>query len=128
MKRTALTRRTPLRAKPRRSSKTEREERKNWPVGAEPICVMAGLSKCDGPLECHHAIYRQTLRSHGLPQWPHEVRQTLCSQHHRRHHNGREKVPRSLLPGCLIEYAFVHGLLGWVERTYPLAVLSGEQA
>ncbi len=115
-------RRTAIRRQPRRKTASWAAEdlpRKMWLEGMERTCLMRDVSVCEGQIAGHHAITRQDCRKHGLEEWSHQNRFGLCYRHHRRHHSRHEPIPRSLLPGSVIEFAWKGDLLWLLERVYP---------
>lgn len=83
-------------------------------------CVM-GPDECEGRVEAHHVVTRQTLRKHGLEieEWNVDNRMGLCERHHDRHHARSQPVQMELVPGVAVDFAFELGLEWWLERYYP---------
>lgn len=113
--------RTPLRRRPRRS--VGEINSKLWNDGMERRCILAGAPdhECEGPVDPHHVIPRSRLRREGLGthEWDRRNRAPACRKAHEEHHTRKRPLPRAVLPGCAIEFAFEHDLLGYIERVYP---------
>lgn len=120
--------RTPLRAIGKRGRERQRQSSMNrllrelWRSGLGP-CAM-GPNGCDGHVDAHHIVKRQTLRTHGhqIEEWNLANRLPLCRAHHEAHHSGANPVPRILLPASVFEFADDLGLGWWVDRHYPESV------
>jgi hypothetical protein len=115
VRRTAIKRKPPLRRKP-----AEVIQADLWRSDLGP-CLFAGRDLCEGPVEGHHAILRQTLRHEGHVDhvWDRRNRVALCSRHHRRFHLGLLTINQRQLPPPVLEFAEELGL-GWViEKRYP---------
>lgn len=125
MKRTPLTRRTPL-----KRGGWLRRRRKPVPVivadiwreGLGPCAVCGARFRVDG----HHIIPKRILRALGFDALCMDKRNRLplCRRHHERHEASVEPVPRELLPASVWEFADEIGLRWYVERHYK----PGEEA
>lgn len=132
MKRTALTRKTRLRAhKPLRRSVILRATRRRRPteivseiwrrdLGGCAVCAAEG-GECRGPVQGHHAVSRQVLREHGLIAAMSDIRNRVpvCEHRHEQHTTGYRPIPRELLPASVFEFAEEVGLGWWLDRHYP---------
>lgn len=144
MKRSPLTRSTPLRAgavslerggtfrrrRPKRSAKVDRFLSVAWarPAWVQP-CAMCGGSRA----QAHHIITQQQLRRANsrlrtdvrLLLWDDRNRLALCERCHQRHHSRSRPVTWLVLerhaPG-VFEFAAELGLTGWLQRTYRRSV------
>lgn len=134
MKRSPLTRKTPLRSvamlknsRRVRASKSEVSAREFFKraVCSKP-CVGRQIPghECDGPLQAMHIVSKHTLKNRGLRRLLWDVRNGIpgCYRLHRRHDLAVEKIPRDLLPPAALEFAAEHGLMDSLERHWPATV------
>lgn len=80
-----------------------------------------GLQRvCDGPIQGHHVVEKQTLKRRGLTDFLWDLRNHLgvCERAHRRHTARVEKIPRSCLPAAAEEFAVEHELSHVLDRAY----------
>lgn len=80
-----------------------------------------GLQRvCDGPVQGHHVVEKQTLKRRGLTAelWNLDNLLGVCERAHRRHTARVEKIPRSLLSPAHERFAVEHGLVDVLERAY----------
>lgn len=72
-------------------------------------------------MQAHHIIPKRHLKQEGLKDliWDERIALGLCGYHHARHENYRERVPRSLLPKSVYQFAEEHGLMWLLDREYP---------
>lgn len=92
---------------------------------------------CYGPIQCHHAIKQQWLRSHistlGLSEeeilewlWDPGNGLCLCQRAHERQSLRVEPVPLEALPARVADWARDRGLFHLLEREHPpLTKVSG---
>jgi hypothetical protein len=84
------------------------------------ICVNAAGSPCSGDVQAHHVIYQKHLVRAGLDLllWDPTNGVAVCEAHHRRHHAGREPIPKYVLPTRCRDFAHEHGLDYLLDRFY----------
>lgn len=131
MKRTALKRRTRLRAhKPLKTSRIRLRTRRRpqlvdsaiWRRDLGPCVVCPGEGgQCRGPVQGHHAIAKSKLRQLGLIAACMDLRNRVpvCEHRHEQHTTGYRPIPRELLPASVFEFADELGLGWYVDRHYP---------
>jgi hypothetical protein len=134
MKRTALVRRTPLRAKrkkpPSHAEVTEMAGFRNAIFGKR--CVVCGANDrearwrnrqehgLEAGLQAHHAIRQQVLRKLGLPVWDVRLAVPVCEEPcHRQHTSRKRRIKEAELPDEVISFVLEHGLQLELEKEYP---------
>lgn len=105
MKRSPLTRKTPLQRKPWRKALGSPEQRLSFKRRVHELdggnCVMVGRSLCEGDLHAAHVIPKRRLREMGFGAevvYDPASAMSLCFRHHNRHDMALEKVPYSYVP------------------------------
>lgn len=108
-------------------SEHEKESALAWKMHvtrrSEGRCVVSG----EAAAHAHHVLPQQLLRRRARelavdPAWLlWDVRNGIAVSEdtHRRHHNGRAPIPRSVLPQCVFDFAEEFGLSWWLERHAP---------
>lgn len=125
MKRTALKRKSGLKARPPRHPKMTAEENDARLafvlVGLNP-CAVCGYKPPVGLNASHHIVYKSKLKAIGRADALWDLRNALplCRYHHDGHH-GTHPIPRELLPDRALEFAA--RVLGepagdWLARRY----------
>lgn len=100
----------------------ERLARELWAMGMSEcrVCPAEG-SECEGPIQGHHVIAKQTLKRHGLHLHLWDVRNRLpvCEHRHAQHTNASKPIPREFVSAAAWEFAAEVGLEWWLDRFYP---------
>lgn len=78
------------------------------------------FSPCDGRLQAHHVVYQKHLRDEGLDGllWCPAAAAAVCERHHRRHHSGREKLRKDMIPARCVELIEEQDLSHYFDRYY----------
>jgi len=126
VKRTALKRRAPLRARkpwrPRRRKPVGVIEADIWRegLGGCAVCRQEG-GKCEGRVQAHHIIRKSTLLALGFHDFVMDKRNRLavCEHRHEQHTCAHRLIPRRLLPASVFEFAEELGLGWYLDRHYP---------
>lgn len=103
--------RSPLKRKPRRTSRAPAE----WTAGLRwTPCEACRQARS---VHAHHIVTAQECRRSGAPLWDLRNRMLLCFDCHAQHH-ARRRVLRLPDDHPVHEFAAEHGLTWWVERAY----------
>lgn len=136
MKRTALTRRTPLRRGTRRYRKAGewrarvealRDKRQAWYEVRNDACALCPTTHGITP---HHVVYRQHVRRAGGDEWDPRNALPLCEGCHARHHQRVRVIVVGELPASAVEFAneLLGEAAGGYFARYYRAAPAGERA
>lgn len=76
---------------------------------------------CTFPLQSHHVVGQQQLRSAGRHDllWDPRNGMTVCEGAHERHTKALERIPFAKLPARCVRFAAEHGFERILSRYYP---------